>query len=127
MVVTENRDSVTEPDCRFKALCMYVGSTIHLQFFKNLGRVHLTLVFIFGHVARRILVPQPGIEPTSPAVEVWILNHWPTKEVPGMGWDSHSFLVLDVLIRAEYSVSSNFGGKFAGLPIRVTNAAQALR
>ena len=87
----------------------------------------LFLIFQLCHAACGILVPQPEIEPTSPAVEVWILNHWPTKEVPGMGWDSHSFLVLDVLIRAEYSVSSNFGGKFAGLPIRVTNAAQALR
>ena len=74
-----------------------------------------------------ILVPRPGIEPTSPAVEVWILNQWTTKEVPGMGWNSHSFLILDVLIRAEYSLLSNFGGKFACLSIRVKNAAQALR
>ena len=29
-----------------------------------------------------ILVPQPGIEPVFPAVEVWSPNHWTTREVP---------------------------------------------
>ena len=29
-----------------------------------------------------ILVPQPGIEPMSPAVQVWSLNHWTLREVP---------------------------------------------
>ena len=33
-------------------------------------------------MACRILVPQPGIEPTPPAVEAWNLNHWTTKEIP---------------------------------------------
>ena len=30
----------------------------------------------------RILVPQPGIEPTPPAVEAQSLHHWTTREVP---------------------------------------------
>ena len=30
----------------------------------------------------RILVPQLRIEPASPAVEMWTLNHWTAKEVP---------------------------------------------
>lgn len=30
----------------------------------------------------RILVPQPGMEPMSPVVEAWILNHWTSWEVP---------------------------------------------
>ena len=30
------------------------------------------------------LVPQPGIKPMSPAVEVWSLNHWTTMEVPNL-------------------------------------------
>ena len=34
------------------------------------------------HVACRILVPQPGIEPKAPAVEVWCLSHWTVTEVP---------------------------------------------
>ena len=29
-----------------------------------------------------ILVPGPGMEPTSPALEAWSLNHWATREVP---------------------------------------------
>lgn len=29
-----------------------------------------------------ILIPQPGINPMSPAVEVQIINHWPNSEVP---------------------------------------------
>ena len=29
-----------------------------------------------------IFVPQPGIEPTSPALEAWNLNHWTAREVP---------------------------------------------
>ena len=29
-----------------------------------------------------ILVPQPGIQPTSPALELWTLKHWTTREVP---------------------------------------------
>ena len=33
--------------------------------------------------AHGILVPQPGIEPAPPAVEVQSLNHWTTSEVSG--------------------------------------------
>ena len=33
--------------------------------------------------ARGILVPPPGIEPVSPAVEVQSPNHWTTREFPG--------------------------------------------
>ena len=29
-----------------------------------------------------ILVPQPGIEPAHPELEVWSLNHWTAREVP---------------------------------------------
>ena len=32
-----------------------------------------------------ILVPQPGIEPGPPALGVWSLNHWTTREVPDAG------------------------------------------
>ena len=43
-------------------------------------------VFLFWlrRAAYRILVPQPGIEPVPPAVEARSLNHWTTREVPGM-------------------------------------------
>ena len=33
-----------------------------------------------GYTACRIFVPQPGIEPLSPAVEVWNPNYWTTRE-----------------------------------------------
>ena len=43
----------------------------------------LLLLFFWLHsVACRIIVPQPGIEPASPAVEAWSLNHWTTREIP---------------------------------------------
>jgi len=38
--------------------------------------------FIFGHATYEILVPQPGIETTDPALEVWSLNHSTTRRVP---------------------------------------------
>ena len=31
-----------------------------------------------------VLVPQSGIEPTCSALETWSLNHWTTREVPGL-------------------------------------------
>ena len=37
-----------------------------------------------------ILVPKPGIELVPPAVEVWSLNHWTTRESPS----SSSFIYL---------------------------------
>ena len=40
------------------------------------------LFFFFFHPACGILVPQPEIEPVTPAVEAWSLNHWATREVP---------------------------------------------
>ena len=36
----------------------------------------------FSFRACGILVPQPGIEPTPPAVEAQSLNHWTAREVP---------------------------------------------
>ena len=42
------------------------------------------IIFFQSHrVACRILVPPPGTEPVSPAVEAWNLNHWTTVKVPG--------------------------------------------
>ena len=42
------------------------------------------LIFIFWpfHLACGILVPQPEIEPSPPAVEALSLNHWTAREVP---------------------------------------------
>ena len=46
----------------------------------------LFIYLYFGHAARGILVPQPGIEPAPPAVKAWSLNHWTSREVPDMYW-----------------------------------------
>ena len=44
---------------------------------------HLLFVCLFfHHIAYGILAPRPGIGPAPPAVEVWNLNHWTTREVP---------------------------------------------
>ena len=38
------------------------------------------------------LVPQTGIEPRLPALGVWSLTHWPTREVPS------SFLFIPFIL-----------------------------
>ena len=39
-------------------------------------------VVLVAHVVCGILIPQPGIKPALPALAVWGLNHWATREVP---------------------------------------------
>ena len=48
---------------------------------------HIILNFIYLFLwlclkAFGMLVSLPGTEPVCPAVEVWSLNHWTTREVP---------------------------------------------
>ena len=40
------------------------------------------MFWFLGPGACGILAPQPGIEPTPPALEGEVLNHWTTREVP---------------------------------------------
>ena len=42
----------------------------------------LLFVLLFGCLACEMLVPQLGFEPTFPALEAWIPNHWRAREVP---------------------------------------------
>ena len=42
--------------------------------------------FLFGHVACRISVPWPGIEPTPPALEAHSLSYWTAREVLSTCW-----------------------------------------
>ena len=37
------------------------------------------------------LVPWPGMEPLPPALEVWSLSHWTTREVLGMLFKCHQW------------------------------------
>ena len=49
---------------------------------KKNKHVSLFLTFFLPHcTACGILVYQPGIEPTTPALEAQSLNHWATREV----------------------------------------------
>ena len=43
-----------------------------------------------------ILVPRPDIEPMSPALEAWTLNHWTTREVTMVYFRVHSSVVHPV-------------------------------
>ena len=46
------------------------------------GPLQILSVELGVRVAYGILVPQPGFKLIPPAVEVWSLNHWTTREVP---------------------------------------------
>ena len=76
-------------------LTIYMSSFEKCQFMSFahvLDQVTLSVIELYEYVRmyvfrlRRmicgILVPQPGIKPMPPAVEVWSLNHWTTREVP---------------------------------------------
>ena len=54
--------------------------------FKNYIYIYIILLFIYfsapcGLWACGILVPQPGIKPVPPALEVQSLNQWTAREV----------------------------------------------
>ena len=57
------------------------GKAAHLLFRKEYFTVFLCIYF-FGRVTCRILVPQPGPEPSPPAVEAQSLNHCTARERP---------------------------------------------
>ena len=44
--------------------------------------LNFSLFFWLHQAELGILVPQLGIEPPLPAVEMWSLTHWATREVP---------------------------------------------
>ena len=68
----------------FKAKCF---SYTHICVYIHCVCVHILLFnlffFFFCYTVQHVgLVPWPGIETASPAVEVWSLNHWTATEVP---------------------------------------------
>ena len=46
------------------------------------------------------LVPRPGIEPGTPALGVWSLSHWTTREVPAQALLKQETMVENVLLCA---------------------------
>ena len=88
---------ITGPICQAPTNSHYFNQYFNeyrLQHVTALGWVlqkntHCTLdahffFFLPRHVACRILVSQPGIQPAPPAVETRWPNHWTTKEVPSI-------------------------------------------
>ena len=51
-------------------------------------------ISLLAAAARRLLVSRQGIKPAPPAVEVWSLNYWTTREVP-------SFIFKRIQMRAN--------------------------
>ena len=51
----------------------------------SIFKIPLQSFFLLPHLkAYRILVPWPGIEPMTPAMEVWSLNHWASRGLPSL-------------------------------------------
>ena len=56
-------------------------------------------------MAHRVLRPQPGMEPTLPAVEAWSFNHWTAREVPM--WSFLSFLTCIYLLAVPAFIAAS--------------------
>ena len=57
--------------------------------------------FFFGHEVCRILVSQPGIKPSPPALKTLSLNHWTAREVP-------LYFLLDSFVCCLFIFKSSF-------------------
>ena len=60
----------------------YLYSAIFLFFLSYILFYIIIIIIWLCCTTCGILLPQPGIEPVPPAVEMWSLNHRATKEVP---------------------------------------------
>ena len=56
-------------------------SMLQISFREKASQPFFSFVF-FGPMERGILIPQPGIEPVSPALEAWSLNQWTVRKIP---------------------------------------------
>ena len=65
---------------------LYIGQTNRYEWNCQSTMVEAILLQLylltFCHATCAILVPWPGIRPTPPALEAWILTHWTTRAVP---------------------------------------------
>ena len=56
------------------------------------------LIFWLCHAAYGILVPQPGVEPASPALEeAWSLNYWISRKVLCAFLNPHATVTWQIL------------------------------
>ena len=74
-----------------------------LSFNANNANVCLFLSFCPHLTANEILVPGPGIEPMTPAVEAQSLSHWTAREAT----NAESFKGLGVQQREGFVVSAS--------------------
>ena len=73
------------PHNPFRPVSLYPSALSCIELHRTpekLALNHFFRIFLFGHMTSGILAPQPGIEPMSPALEEWNLNHWTTRELP---------------------------------------------
>ena len=76
---------------RLSAVCLLWPDSLSLFFFKDACLLKKKKIFYFFtyFLATQhdiwILIPQTGTEPTTPTVNVQILNHWTAREVP-LSW-----------------------------------------
>ena len=59
-------------------------------------------------MACRILVPQPGIEPMTPALGSWNLNYWTAREIPCLFINKDRHLYYSVTILPMPSILQAF-------------------
>ena len=68
----------------FQPVSLYPSALLGIELYRTPEKWalnHFFRILLFGHMTSGILAPQPGIDPTSPALEEWNLNHWTTREV----------------------------------------------
>ena len=94
----------------FHGLSLITGLS-HRQL--SLASLSLSFFFFWLHfTACGILVPRPGIEPMSPAVEMWILNHRTAREVPFLLlWPDFA---LRTSIRRGWEIQGNSSFEYTG-------------
>ena len=65
------------------AIYMYVCVCVYIYIYIYI-HIYIYIFFWLHSRACGILLPRPRIEPMPPAVEAQILNHWTTREGPGL-------------------------------------------
>ena len=94
--VTESRTWLKRLSSSSNRLYMFSGSQILAHSYNSPRWLMLSLsstfyLFLFIYLAALglccgmwDLIPQPGIEPRPPALAVWSLSHWISREVPSI-------------------------------------------
>ena len=81
------------------------GVSVHHLSLTSLGCLFF---FFFDCSMTYDILAQPGIEPKPPALETQSLNHWTTKEVPGLVPQSCPTLCDPVTVDHQASLSMDF-------------------